>query len=159
MVTLNIANANLTAKYARKQKMLTRNDFELINYKVNLLPYKSDALNYFTPEFWTRITGRGGDCEDFGIEKYLRLLDRGCPAEWLRLATCWVSPGMLQDEYHAVLIISFGGEDLTLDNRYPHPMEKGLLPYQFHKLQVTNSQEWEYEKSFADKYPHLCIPA
>jgi predicted transglutaminase-like cysteine proteinase len=137
--------------------MLTRASIELINYKVNLLPYRVDAALYFTAEFWTAITEAGGDCEDYGIEKYLRCVRSGFPVTSLRLATCWIKPGQLPDDYHAVTIIRFNGADLCMDNRYPYVMELDLLPYEFHKLQVAGSQKWEYEKQFAINHPEQCV--
>ena len=136
--------------------MISRDDIRLINYKVNLLPYKADPLRYFTPEFWTAIDAEGGDCEDFGIEKYRRLYLRGFPHESLRLATCWIKPGMIADDYHAACIVRFNGVDLCLCNRYSFPMEIDLLPYEFHKIQVPEKREWEYEKQFAINHPELC---
>lgn len=140
-----------------KNIMLSRSAIELINYKVNLLPYRSDAAMYFTPEFWTAISDAGGDCEDYGIEKYLRCVRTGFPVSSLRLATCWIKPGQAPEDYHAGTAITFEGVDLWMDNRYPRVMEFDLLPYEFHKVQIAGSQKWEYEKQFAINHPEQCI--
>jgi len=156
---MTYAGAILCPRFAplRKRPMLSRQAIELINYKVNQLPYRSDPALYFTPEFWTAITTLGGDCEDFGIEKYIRLIHWGFSASALRLGTCWIKSGMNAADYHAVTIVRFNNQDLCLCNRYPHVMEIDLLPYEFHKLQVAGTQEWEYEKQFAVNYPDLCV--
>lgn len=120
---------------------------QLVNTKVNLLPYKSDAERYFTPEWWTEITDEGGDCEDYAIAKYRRLLADGVPAESMRFATCFVEPRAAQykkDRYHAVLFVDHNEQTYVLDNRYSHPMEFQMLPYEFHKLQVAGTPQWEW---------------
>lgn len=119
---------------------MTLDQLKLVNAKVNLLPYKSDADRYGQPEWWDEINGSGGDCEDFAIAKMRRLLADGWPISSLRLATCYVETG----EYHAVLLADLDGQTYVLDNRYPHPMEHDMLPYEWHKLQVAGTQTWEW---------------
>ena len=133
--------------------MITLNDLRIIQTKVNLLPYKSDAENFGTPEFWARISELGsGDCDDYELEKYHRLILIGMKPSQLRLATCFVeehrdSEGQWvpkKDRYHLVLLVDLNGITYVLDNRYPHPMEWELLPYEWHKLQIPGTQAWEW---------------
>jgi len=125
-------------------------DLRLVQTKVNMLPYKADAVRFGTPEFWAAITAEGGDCEDFAIEKYHRLLLAGMLHSALRFATCFVEPSAApekRDRYHCVLLVDHGGQTWVLDNRYPLPMEHGLLPYEWHKIQIAGTQRWEWAEN------------
>ena len=111
-------------------------DLNLVNAKVNLLPYKSEV-----GDDWTPITDAGDDCDSYATEKYRRLVALGWPKSALRLATCFVEDG----GYHAVLLADTpDGQTWVLDHRYPRPTEFQLLPYRWHKLQIPGTQEWEF---------------
>lgn len=110
-------------------------DLNLVNAKVNLLPYVAEV-----GDDWTPITETGGDCDSYATAKYERLVQMGWPRQWLRLATCWVENNL---GYHAVLLADLDGQTWVLDNRHAHPVEFQLLPYQWHKLQVAGTQQWE----------------
>ena len=62
---------------------LTFADLNLVNAKVNLLPYVTEV-----GDDWTPITETGGDCDSYATAKYERLVQMGWPRERLRLATC-----------------------------------------------------------------------
>ena len=137
----------------RGYEVISLNDLRLVNTKVNLLPYKSDFENFGTPEFWARIAELGsGDCDDFALEKYHRLVLLGVPLSQLRLATCFVEPFRgedgnwveKKDRGHLVLLVDLNNTTYVLDNRHPHPMEVELLYYEFHKLQIAGTQQWEW---------------
>lgn len=127
---------------------LTATDLRIVNAKVNLLPYKADAETFGTPEFWERVCdAEAGDCEDYALEKYHRLLLIGAKPEQMRFATCFVEPAAAaekKDRYHCVLLFDLDGTTYVLDNRYPHPMEHNFLPYEWHKLQIAGTQQWEW---------------
>jgi predicted transglutaminase-like cysteine proteinase len=125
---------------------------KLVNAKVNLLPYRADAERYFTPEWWAEIDADGGDCEDFAIAKLRRLMADGWPISALRLATCFVerTAGPKPSRYHAVLLADLDNTTYVLDNRHPYPMEYDMLEYEWHKLQVAGTRQWEWAQD-ADK--------
>ena len=50
-------------------------DLNLVNAKVNLLPYVAEVL-----DDWTPITGTGGDCDSYATAKYERLVAMGWPS-------------------------------------------------------------------------------
>lgn len=130
--------------------MITFDTIVLVNSKVNLLPYKSDAEHYFVPEFWTSITEEGGDCEDYAIAKYRRLLAEGVPAIWMRFATCFVESSFNPEKlkrYHCVLLVDWEGQTFVLDNRKPYPTEWQLMDYEWHKLQVAGTKQWEWAEN------------
>lgn len=92
-------------------------DLEQVNAAVNLLPYRSDASRYHTPEFWEAIDTLGGDCEDFALGKLNGLLLLKWPIIRLRMACCYVETG----EYHAVLSVTTDTQETILDNRQTSP--------------------------------------
>lgn len=119
------------------------NDLKIVNTKVNLLPYKSEVEEDWTPAV------DGGDCDSYATAKMQRLVQCGWPVASMRLATCFVEPSAAaekRDRYHCVLLVDFDGQTYVLDNRHPHPMEYDLLPYDWHKFQVPGTQEWEWAK-------------
>jgi len=127
--------------------MITYSAIRRINGEVNSLPYKSDAELFGTPEFWAAITESGGDCEDFSIAKYHRLLQSGATPQQLRFATCFVEPSADPDKrnrYHCVLLIDLDDTTYVLDNRYPNPNEHNFVPYEWHKIQIAGTQTWEW---------------
>lgn len=110
-------------------------DLNLVNAKVNLLPYVAEA-----GDDWTPVTETGGDCDSYATAKYERLVAMGWPRQWLRLATCWVENSL---GYHAVLLADLDGQTWVLDNRHPYPVEHHLLTYTWHKLQIAGTPRWE----------------
>jgi predicted transglutaminase-like cysteine proteinase len=128
---------------------LTYVDLRIVNGKVNMLPYTSDPEKYKRPEFW-EVADCGGDCEDFALAKLQRLKAMGMPIAQMRLATAFVERSFApekRDRYHAVLLCDLPGQaTYVLDNRYPYPMEHDILPYEWHKLQVAGTREWDWAK-------------
>ena len=72
----------------------------------------SDRAQYGTDERWALPTRRGGDCEDFALEKKRRLVAAGLPPERLLLASVLDR----RRDPHAVLVLRTGAGDLVLDN-------------------------------------------
>lgn len=119
-------------------------DLKVVNTKVNLLPYKSEV-----EEDWTPITEAGDDCDSYATAKLQRLVQYGWPVTILRLATCFVEPSAAAEKRnrgHLVLLADFEGQTFVLDNRYPLPMEYDLLPYEWHKIWSHNLNAWEWAK-------------
>lgn len=128
---------------------LTVTDLRLVQTKVNMFPYLSDATRWALPDFWEEINESGGDCEDYAVAKMQRLKAMGLPASAMRFATAFVEPsaaGDKRDRYHGVLLVDLNDQTYVLDNRYPLPMEYDLLPYEWHKFQVPGTQNWEWAK-------------
>lgn len=88
------------------------------NWSVNRdILYTPDQEQFGILEYWcdaSRINK--GDCDDFAITKYNKLLKQGVHTDCMGPATCWCYPN--KDGYHAVLIVSTDQGDYILDNRY-----------------------------------------
>lgn len=111
-------------------------ELSLINSAVNRLPYKDDVDLYHQEDFWERITTKGGDCEDYALEKRVRLLKKGWPLEALRLTVCLDETGV----GHAVLAVDTSKGTMVLDNRHDRPMPWDSLPYYW--IMQQEGQGW-----------------
>ena len=86
---------------------------ERINAEVNQCTYVADVPD------WGRMPtdSKGGDCKNYGMEKFFRLLDAGFPVERLRLAICEIFiHAKQQREQHLVLVIDAPHEQYVLSN-------------------------------------------
>lgn len=72
----------------------------------------SDMQQYRLEERWALPTARGGDCEDYALYKKRELVKAGVPPEQLLIAAVLDR----KRQFHAVLIVRTGTEDLVLDN-------------------------------------------
>jgi predicted transglutaminase-like cysteine proteinase len=110
-------------------------DLETVNERFNGLPYVPELS-----DDWKPIDLTGGDCDSVATAKFDALV-RTCdwPHSALRLAVCYVETG----GYHCVLLADLDGQTWVLDNRHPRPMEFQLLPYQWDKIQIAGTQQWE----------------
>ena len=119
------------------------NDLKVVNTKVNLFPYKSEVTEDWTPIDITKED----DCDGYATAKQWRLVHAyGWPEKATRLATCFVEPsaGEKRTRGHLVLLVDLGGTTYVLDNRYPHPMEYDLVPYEWHRIYNHDMQAWEW---------------
>ena len=88
----------------------------LVNDHLNRIRFIEDRDNWGAKDYWAapgEFFGRGGDCEDYALTKYLSLRKLGFSAEQLRLV-------VLKDKRrrvaHAILVVKLGDESLVLDN-------------------------------------------
>ena len=86
----------------------------------------TDLQQYRLEERWALPTARGGDCEDYALYKKRALIQAGIPAEQLLLAAVLDR----KRQFHAVLILRTGTQDLVLDN-----MTNRMVPW--HKTGYT----------------------
>lgn len=93
-----------------------------INSRVNrrVTPV-ADNVQWGRAEKWSLPTARGGDCEDYALQKKKDLIEAGFAPEQLLIATVLDRRG----RSHAVLVVRSGRQDLVLDN-----MNSRILPWQ-----------------------------
>ena len=127
-------------------------ELNLVNAKINLLPYKSELGDDWTPG----VTE--ADCDSYATAKQWRLVNAyGWDEKATRLGCCFVEPFQLKDDdtgeirwakkeerYHCVLIADFDGSTYVLDNRHPYPMDYDQLPYEWHKFWSYDLNAWEW---------------
>ena len=97
--------------------------------------FVSDAAQYGQLDWWTYPGPRGGDCEDYVLEKQRRLIAMGWPRSSLVFAT-----GMNEaNVYHAVLVAVTDRGDFVLDNRRRSVEHWAELPYKWMLRQSQSS--------------------
>lgn len=114
-----------------------------INSEVNrAIRPMADYQTAGTDERWDR-PGRGkylvGDCEDFAIEKRMRLIEAGFAPDKLFYSVAYVKGyGM-----HIVLIARLQSGDVVLDNISPHVLPWTKVKYSWLRIQSTRDpMEW-----------------
>lgn len=119
---------------------MTFAELEQVNAAVNAMPYRADVEQFGRIEWWERATA-GGDCDDYMVMKFRRLLELGWPVTALRFAMCHTETG----EAHGVLLADLNGQTWVLDNRQPRPerfQNLVALGYRFDRIQVAGTQQW-----------------
>lgn len=96
---------------------VTDNDlhlFNTINRQVNRdIQPMTDMAQYGVAEFWVHEPASGrGDCEDYALTKFKRLIERGIPRRRMAIWVVLANPNGYW-EGHAILVID---NDLVLDN-------------------------------------------
>ncbi|SPH18029.1 hypothetical protein DEA8626_01559 [Defluviimonas aquaemixtae] len=91
----------------------------------------SDRSQYGIEEMWALPTRRGGDCEDFALEKKRRLIAAGLPARSLLIATVLDQ----RRNSHAVLVLRTEQGDFVLDNLRSGILDWRRTGYSFLKMQ------------------------
>lgn len=86
-----------------------------VNDRINKMPYKTDVELYHTPEFWTIMSGHGGDCEDFALTKRKELIAAGLDPLHLLPAIGFDKDGA----GHCVLLIETDKGAFAMDNNVP----------------------------------------
>ncbi|MCB1971808.1 MAG: transglutaminase-like cysteine peptidase [Geminicoccaceae bacterium] len=89
---------------------------EEINRFINLHPYRSDLRQFGKSDYWAsplEFLGRGGDCDDYAIAKYVALANLGVSSDTLRMA---VVKDEATDSVHAVVTLFRDRQYLLLDN-------------------------------------------
>lgn len=72
----------------------------------------SDKAQYGRVEYWSLPGSRGGDCEDYALEKKRRLMEMGLSGDQLLLTTVLDR----KRQPHAVLVLRTASGDYVLDN-------------------------------------------
>ena len=112
-----------------------------VNQQVNrAVREMTDVENYGSADYWTLPANGRGDCEDFVMEKYKRLLAAGADSRDLSVAVVLDRDG----NNHAVLVLRHAQGDLVLDS-----LTRGIRPwnetgYRFLAMQTSDDKlAWE----------------
>lgn len=112
-----------------------------VNDKVNKVKYIGDNKNWGKSDYWAtpvEFLGRGGDCEDYAIAKYIALRSLGVPEERMRLA---IVHDTYKDIPHAVLVVYTNDGTFILDNQNSS-MLNGDSPGRYRPIYSINRQAW-----------------
>jgi predicted transglutaminase-like cysteine proteinase len=114
---------------------------EAVHTEMNRYRYILDPINWNLPDYWAspgQFLRRNGDCEDYGIVKFMSLRALGVPSDRMRVV-------VLQDinlgVAHAVMSIEQDGRTLILDNQIsqvvPHETIRHYKP-----IYSVNESHW-----------------
>ncbi len=109
---------------------------------LNATAYVTDPANWGVSDYWqtpAEFIGRGGDCEDFAIAKYLALREAGWAAEDLRIA---VVTDERRNVAHAVLIATHAGKAWVLDNLNDDVIEARAVHHYRPVFSVSETAWW-----------------
>lgn len=90
---------------------------EAVNAFVNQQTYLNDKRNWHMSDHWAtpiEFFGRGGDCEDYAIAKYMSLRALGVPDNRMRIA---VVKDTVKNIPHALLVVYTDEGAMILDNQ------------------------------------------
>lgn len=121
-------------------------DMELLK-KVNSEVNRSvvqvyDSVSIGRDEYWQRPTpGKSlyGDCEDIAIEKRMRLLEAGYPADKMFFAVAYLPRYGL----HVLLVARMADGDYVMDSLSPHILRWSDIRYSWLRLQsIDDPMKW-----------------
>lgn len=116
-------------------------DIRRINAEINSVPYMKELTEDWRPTSVGILDKiNGADCDSYATGKMLELHKAGMSLESLRLMECNDEKGGL----HCVLLVDFDNETYVLDNRRPEPTLMERVPYQWLRVQVGGTNNWEY---------------
>jgi predicted transglutaminase-like cysteine proteinase len=100
----------------------------------------TDRSQYGREDIWGLPTARGGDCEDFVLEKKRRLIEAGLPGSALLIATVLDR----RRQGHAVLVLRTRSGDYVLDNLGNQVVPWHRTGYSFLRMQNPAApQKWD----------------
>lgn len=102
-------------------------NLEQVNRSVNKVRYVSDSRNWGKGDYWASpedFYKRGGDCEDYAIAKYFKLMDMGYSPDNMEIMVLFKRR---TQEYHAVLKVKDGRKTYIMDNEYNKLMDTAYL--------------------------------
>lgn len=115
-----------------------------VNRSVNwIIKGSNDRIIYGKDDYWTYPEDIG-DCEDYVLEKRLRLMAAGAPASALSIAVVWTNSVIGPTVDHAVLIVRTNKGDIALDNLVGDAYPWQYSPHAFAARQSSEDPtRWE----------------
>lgn len=138
--------ANLCEKYAWACKSTegTISDIKIIekvNSQVNKARPIEDKDQYGVNEYWSLLSKKGGDCEDYALSKMKKLIELGFDANTLLMAVVLDK----NKQPHAVLIWRSDKGDFVLDNITNSIRKWNQTNYYFIAVQnPENKSKWKF---------------
>jgi len=130
-----------------------------VNRYVNAVRYIPDQRNNGTRDYWStpgEFLGRGGDCEDYAIAKYLSLRALGFDPNAMRIV---VLQDMSRGTAHAVLVLDHQGERLVLDNQLKIVVAAAKIRHYRPYYSINESFWWRHKKPSGQPQPKPAGPA
>ncbi len=114
---------------------------DAVNREMNKRSYILDPVNWNLPDYWAspgEFLRKAGDCEDYGIAKFMTLRALGIAPERMRVV-------VLQDlnlgVAHAVMALNVPGDVLILDNQTEQVISHSRIRH-YKPIYAVNEQSW-----------------
>jgi len=120
---------------------------------VNAERYISDERNNGTADNWAtpaEFLGRGGDCEDYAVTKYLSLRTLGLPREAMRIV---VLKDRSRNVDHAVLVVWDEKQWLMLDNQLRVVVPTDTVAHYQPHYSINEEYWWMHKKGTPSPTP------
>lgn len=116
-----------------------------VNAYMNRAPYIVDPINYGVPDYWAtprQFFIKDGDCEDYGIAKYLSMRALGMPTKPMRIVVLFDENLRLA---HAVLAVYMDGTIWIADNQISQVIEHSRIRH-YRPIYSVNENAWWMHK-------------
>ncbi len=126
-----------------------RYQINAVHRYANAVRYIPDRRNHGIADRWStpaEFLGRGGDCEDYAITKYLSLKALGFDANAMRIV---VLKDMSLGIAHAVLVVEHQGERLLLDNQLRIVVATDKIRHYRARYSINESHWWLHRTTTA----------
>jgi predicted transglutaminase-like cysteine proteinase len=117
-----------------------------VNRFFNAMKYVSDQDNYGVADYWQtpyELMGRGGDCEDYAIAKYITLKRLGVSESAMRIIV--VRDSKLNGTIHAVLEVKADGVAHILDNQVKNVVPVAKIFHYQPVFAINEAKWWAYK--------------
>lgn len=115
----------------------TLDEVKKVNREVNRARPITDALQHGVDEYWSTLSKKGGDCEDYALTKKQKLVMLGVDPKTLLMATVLDK----NKQVHAVLVWRTANGDFVLDNLTNQVLLWNNTGYTFISIQNPNRPE------------------
>lgn len=135
--------------YAMVQDVRGNSRFDqmvLVNRWLNRYKYITDDRLWGVSDYWEtpgQFVEMSGDCEDYAIAKYYTLKALGWNDADLRLV---VLRDTVRDIPHAVLAVTYNGENYILDNLATEPLQDKYITQYTPYYAVNSTSRWVFIK-------------
>ncbi len=112
-----------------------------VQTEMNRRRYILDPINWNLPDYWAspgQFLRKQGDCEDFGIAKFMSLRALGFPHDSMRVV---VVQDLNLRVAHAVMSIEHGGQTLILDNQVSRVVPHEIIRH-YRPIYSVNETHW-----------------
>jgi predicted transglutaminase-like cysteine proteinase len=119
---------------------------EAVHREMNRRHYILDPINWNQPDYWAspgQFLRRNGDCEDYGIAKFMTLRALGFDQERMRVI---VLTDLNLRVAHAVMSIEHGGQTLILDNQVSRVLPDTAI-HHYRPIYSVNETHWWLHRS------------
>jgi predicted transglutaminase-like cysteine proteinase len=112
-----------------------------VHAEMNRQAYILDPINWNLPDYWAspgQFLRRHGDCEDYGIAKFMSLRALGFPPADMRIV---VLNDLNLGVPHAVMSLEHGGRTLILDNQISRVVPDTVIRH-YQPIYSVNETHW-----------------